>query len=103
MLARERVVRAELGEEAYHRAADQILALRVALVHEGVLQLLEGGLLLAAVPGLEGGVEPGVARELEARKEPVGHEVAGLALQQPERLVGLAAPEQQLGELAAGA
>ena len=53
MLARERVVRPELGEEGDHQATDQVLALSVVLLLNGLLQPLQRRGAVALVPGLE--------------------------------------------------
>ena len=59
VVARERALGAQLGEDRDHRAADVVANLRVG---EGGLEQLQGGLVIAAVPGLEGRLEVGAGR-----------------------------------------
>ena len=59
MLARERVVGAELSEDRDHHAPDQVAARRVGLRGEGGLERLERGRVVAAIPSGEGGREIG--------------------------------------------
>jgi hypothetical protein len=54
VLARERAVRAELGEESDHHSADEVLAPSIGLTRQRVLKRLQGCLVIAAIPGLEG-------------------------------------------------
>ena len=98
MLARKLVVGAELGEDSDHHAPDQVAALVVQLVRHALLQALEGGLEVGAVPGREGRGEPGGRRavlgQAGARGEALGEEVSGVAVEQLERLGVVAAVEQ---------
>ncbi len=51
MLARQRVVRSELGEDGDHHAAQQVLAPGVLFGAEDTLQLLQRLFGVTAVPG----------------------------------------------------
>ena len=100
MVARQRVVRAQLGEERHHHPPNRIPALRVLLALKRLLKDLERPTVVALVPCLEGRRQLGIAGQTGACEQPVGHEVSPRALEQLDRLVGIAAPQQQLAEFA---
>ena len=108
VLARERVVGAELGEDPDHGAADQVAPLLVIRRGERLLQRLEGGLVLAGVPGLKGALEqvraglravavPGA--QAGAGGQALGEEVAGQRLEQLQRLLAVAAAQEDAPQL----
>src|SRR4051794_29052616 len=100
MLARQRVVGTELREDRDHHSADQVPPLLILLGHEHSLKSFEGLAGLAAVPGVEGGLELVGARtvpsegELRASGQSIGDEVVGEGPQDVARLLGVAATEQ---------
>jgi hypothetical protein len=94
VLAGERMVRAELGEDADERAPEQVAALRVALGRERVLQQFERQCVIALVPGGECGLELIVAGEPGPGRQAVGQEVAARGLEQLEGFFGIVAPQQ---------
>ncbi len=98
MLADERVVGSELGEEGDHGLADRV-AIGALGDGEGLLHALEGGGVVAAILGGEGLLEPSaVLGEPRAGREPGGQEIVRKGLDDGERLVDLPAGEQQAGE-----
>jgi hypothetical protein len=100
VVARQLALRAQLGEDRHHHAADVVALLGV---RQSGLEQLQRLLVVAGVPGVEGGLQlVAGAAEAGARPEALRDEVAGHALQQLERLVGLTAAEQQARQVAAG-
>ena len=75
---------------------------RRSAVVQGAEQPVERALVVAPVPGLEGGLQVLVVRQPHTSHEPVRQEVARNVLQQVQRLVGVAALDQQPGQLAPG-
>src|SRR5262245_19825199 len=53
MLSRELVIGAQLGEDADHRLADQITAVRILGVGDRLLERIQGGCVVAVIPGRE--------------------------------------------------
>ena len=107
MLARKRMIGAELSEDPDHHAPDQIAPIGVLLGGNRVLEELERLAVIAFVPGREPRAQVGVRRSgtvpvaaLQARTghEAIGEEVSGYALEQLERLIALAAREQDPAE-----
>ena len=62
VLARERVVGAELGEERDHHPADQVAPIGIGPAPDRVLEAIERGRRSPVVPGGEGELEPGRLR-----------------------------------------
>ena len=84
MLASERVVGPELGEDRDHHAPNEVAPLRVL---QRLLQALEGRPRVARVPGLEGRLRaPGRPASCARATRPVRDEVARERLEQLERL-----------------
>ena len=107
MLAGERVVRSELGEDRDHHLADLVPALGVVGARERLVERLEGGLVVTRVPGREralqvvGAGDRAVAvrgRKPRAGGQAFGDEVAVEAVEDPERLLRLAVLEQHATE-----
>jgi hypothetical protein len=54
VVASERVIRPQLGEERHHHAPDQVPALRLAFLLEGVLKLFKRPAVIVLVPPTPG-------------------------------------------------
>src|SRR5436190_4959291 len=107
MLARQRMVRPELGEDRDHDLAQEIAALGVIGLRDRLLKALQGRLELAGVPGLEApGDRPvavGAVAELQAEPrasgEALGLEVAVEPLDRVEGPGRIAPLDEQPPEL----
>ena len=95
MLARQRMLGAELGEDRHHHPADEVSPLRIA---QGRLQQLESASGVSPIPGVEGRVQLGITHQAGAGRQSLGHEVARKVLEQVEGTVGVAASQQQPAE-----
>ena len=98
-VAGERVLRAELVELADDQPADVVAG--VAGLRQGGEQHVERPVLIG-VESIECVGQPAVAAQRDPRGEPVGLKPAGSVRQQDERLVGLAAGDEDPGESETG-
>ena len=98
------MIRPQLGEDADHRAAEKVAGLGISAGRQGLLKQLEGAFRVVLVQSLKGGSERVVPGEhqLRTRRQAVGHEVARARLQHVQRLLELAALQQQPPERAPG-
>ncbi len=97
MLARERVIGAELGEDRDHGLADGVALGALLRGGKGGLKVLEGGGVVAAVPGGKNLVEAvAIPGQAGPGGESGGQEVVREGVDDRQRLVGLTPREQEV-------